>query len=204
MKNLFFILLVSSFFSCRPSSNNPYGVILKEGSAITLVDSNHVIIDESKITYTFTNKHFLTIKADLCSCGSTAEQKEKFIMLILHEYSKTHKILNWDVVYDKNNSNILKGVWIHIDSLEYPNIEVESSTSSFNKISKDTIIMTEPGGSLCGTLGMSEDEALTFAQKFGYHYWYKTSGDLIVNIQPGECFVKGPWQPEVLEHLVKK
>lgn len=203
MKNLFFILLASSFFSCRPSANNAYGALIKEGSAINLVDSNHVIIDESKIMYTFTNKHFLPINTDLCTCASTLEDKEKFIMLILNEYSKSYKILSWDVVYDMGNSNILEGLWIYVDSLEHSNIEVESSTPYLNKILKDTI-MIEPGGSLCGTLGMSEEEALSFAQKFGYSYKYKTSGDLIVNIQPGECFVKNGWQPYVIRYMVPK
>ena len=76
MKNLFFILLTSSFFSCRPSTNSPYGVILKEGSAITLVDSNHIIIDDSKVNYTFTNKHFLPINAYFFSCDSEVETEE--------------------------------------------------------------------------------------------------------------------------------
>jgi hypothetical protein len=44
-------------------------------------------------------------------------------------------------------------------------------------------------GSLCGTLGMTESEALQFAIKNGMKYFYK-KGKLIVLVYPGDRFMK--------------
>lgn len=56
-------------------------------------------------------------------------------------------------------------------------------------------VVTPKGGSLCGTLGMTGDEALHFAKENGMKYWWK-KGMLYVLIFPGDQFhkVDGKWE----------
>lgn len=51
------------------------------------------------------------------------------------------------------------------------------------------------GGSLCGSLGMSETEALIFARERGIKHWYD-GGILYVQVFPGDVFsqINGEWQ----------
>lgn len=65
---------------------------------------------------------------------------------------------------------------------------------------KDTIVIPK-GGSLCGTLKMSETEALAFAEKYNYPVRYNDWGEPNVIIQEGETFIKH-WQPDKLKYLV--
>ncbi len=77
---------------------------------------------------------------------------------------------------------------IHKEILPTENIPVEKHTLS------ETTYMPI-GGSLCGTLGMTRDEALSFAKKNGLRYWYKNQ-KLIVLVHPNDGFqeVDGVWE----------
>lgn len=55
-------------------------------------------------------------------------------------------------------------------------------------------------GSLCGSLRMTEAEALAFAKKYNYPIRYDSWGSLNVILQPGELFIKN-WQPDTLKYL---
>lgn len=81
----------------------------------------------------------------------------------------------------ENNTEIKKPVYIY-------------------KYLQDTIVIPK-GGSLCGTLKMSETEALAFAQKYNYPVRYNDWGEPNVIIQEGEIFIKH-WQPDKLKYLV--
>ena len=87
---------------------------------------------------------------------------------------------------------------------------------SKTKITTKTVVIEKPiyislnetvtipnNGSLCGTLKMTEAEALAFANKFNYPLRYNSWGQLNVILQPGEKFKK-TWQPDTLKYLVKK
>jgi len=204
MKNLFFILLASCFFSCKQQTNNIYGVILGKNSAIILVDSNNIFINEDKVLYTFTKKHFLPINAEfhLSSANSNSfnmPQREKFIIGILTEYAKNYQILDWTIIQGPSNQDKIDGMWIYVDSLE---TKVNTTITS-TKVSKDTTIIMPSGGSFCRTLGMTEEEAFIFANKFNYPNWYDNSGKYVVIVQEGERFSYGI-QPDYINHLEPK
>ncbi len=77
-------------------------------------------------------------------------------------------------------------------------IFLEDSLSVFKKDSilnlkqKDTVIIPQ-GGSLVKNLGMSEEEAYAFSQKFNLKDKFKM-GKYIVIIYPGDTFIK-TWMP---------
>lgn len=66
----------------------------------------------------------------------------------------------------------------------------------------DTIVIPK-GGSLCGTLKMTETEAVAFAKKFNYPIIYNDWREPIVIVHYGDKFIQA-FQPDTLKHLFKK
>ncbi len=98
----------------------------------------------------------------------------------------------------------------YYDSLEKTNISLEkccincnSSVDHLEKKLKQNSAVIPLGGSLCGTLGMTETQALAFAKKYNYPIRYNSWKELNVIVQPGEKFQKD-WQPDTLKNLLKK
>lgn len=86
------------------------------------------------------------------------------------------------------------------DSIYYLNQKLDALNFSCKK---DTTIVIPKGGSLCGTLKISETEALALAKKFNYPVRYNSWGKSNVIIQPGEKFSK-TWQPDLIKYLEPK
>jgi hypothetical protein len=194
MKVVVFLVSILALFSCRENlSNNKLGIIFKEDSAVRFIDSNTIAINKEKIEFTYTNKHYLALSMNFRS----SEAIVKLVNLILKEYSKEYTILNWEIARKGEQGDVI-GIWIYVspkDTFSLKSIEDENLQKDFIEI--------QPGNSLCGTLGMTTEEALSFANKFNYPLRYNSWGQLNVILQPGEKFKK-TWQPDTLKYLVKK
>jgi hypothetical protein len=103
-------------------------------------------------------------------------------------------------VYSNVYETEVKPVQPAIDKLLMKVDSVKLYEFDFTKL--DTIVIMK-GGSLCGTLGMTEVEALAFAKKFNYPVRYNIWNEPNVIVQPGEKFSKN-WQPDTLLYLVPK
>ncbi|MFA7192349.1 MAG: hypothetical protein WC089_03570 [Candidatus Paceibacterota bacterium] len=120
-----------------------------------------------------------------CSNTSVTEIYALRITLTLTKFKKEHpkmRVISSDVQYfsEGNGKTYPVGIQIIFEPKEIP--RVEKRPEWMDNLVEGTISIPK-GGTLCGTLGMTEKEALDFARANDIKYWYE--GKILkVDIQP--------------------
>lgn len=177
---------------------------------LILIVSDYVLpkpikIDVSGVWVTVIVAFFIIAGSIAAQAFTDRDIKKRFIPIIIYRFVSIGSIflliltLN-NVIYNGCYPLTPIGCPCNLQKVEIPQIipAPQPLPPSVSHTVSNTIF-TPKGGSLCGTLGMTGDEAFQFAKDNGLKYWWK-KGVLYVLIFPGDQFhkVDGKW--EFVEH----